>query len=97
HYARVGYDEVAYRYRLFRGRNYAKDQSYFLWELTQQQLSRALFPLGEMSKDDVRGVARDARLYTAEKRESQEICFVPDGKYSEFIDRYLEHEGRSPD
>jgi tRNA-specific 2-thiouridylase len=95
HYARVEYDANADRYRLFRGRNHAKDQSYFLWELTQDQLSRAYFPLGEMHKEEVRAVARDAELYTAEKPESQEICFVPDGKYSEFIDRYLEHEGRA--
>jgi tRNA-specific 2-thiouridylase len=95
HYARVEYDVNADRYRLFRGRNHAKDQSYFLWELTQDQLSRAYFPLGEMHKEEVRAVARDAELYTAEKPESQEICFVPDGKYSEFIDRYLEHEGRA--
>ena len=94
HYARVEYDEVAGRYRLFRGRNYWKDQSYFLWELTQDQLSRAYFPLGEMQKEEVRDIARGANLYTAEKQESQEICFVPDGKYSEFIDRYLDHEGR---
>lgn len=95
HYARVEYDETNDRYRLFRGRNYAKDQSYFLWELTQDQLSRAYFPLGEMHKTEVRDIARDANLYTANKPESQEICFVPDGKYSEFIDRYLEHAGRS--
>ena len=95
HYARVVYDEAPDRYRLFRGRNYAKDQSYFLWELTQDQLSRAYFPLGEMYKEEVRDIARDANLYTANKPESQEICFVPDGKYSEFIDRYLAHEGRS--
>jgi tRNA-specific 2-thiouridylase len=94
HYARVEYDEAAARYRLFRGRNYWKDQSYFLWELTQEQLSHAWFPLGEMEKEEVRGIARDAKLYTAEKQESQEICFVPDGRYSEFIDRYLEHEDR---
>lgn len=95
HYARVEFDPNSGRYRLFRGRDHWKDQSYFLWELKQEQLSRALFPLGEMVKDDVRGIARDAKLYTAEKQESQEICFVPDGKYSEFIDRYLAHEGRS--
>ena len=95
HFARVEYDETANRYRLFRGKNHWKDQSYFLWELTQDQLSRAYFPLGEMQKEEVRDIARDASLYTAEKKESQEICFVPDGKYSEFIDRYLEHEGRS--
>ncbi|HKP68683.1 MAG TPA: tRNA 2-thiouridine(34) synthase MnmA [Pyrinomonadaceae bacterium] len=95
HYARVEYDEAADRYRLFRGKNHWKDQSYFLWELTQDQLSRAYFPLGEMQKSEVRDIARDANLYTADKQESQEICFVPDGKYSEFIDRYLEHEDRS--
>ena len=95
HYARVEYDEAADRYRLFRGRNHWKDQSYFLWELNQEQLSRSYFPLGEMLKSEVRDIARDANLYTAEKQESQEICFVPDGKYSEFIDRYLNHEGRS--
>ena len=95
HYARVEYDEAADRYRLFRGKNHWKDQSYFLWELTQDQLSRAYFPLGEMLKSEVRDIARGANLYTADKQESQEICFVPDGKYSEFIDRYLEHEGRS--
>ncbi|CAN5540656.1 tRNA 2-thiouridine(34) synthase MnmA [soil metagenome] len=94
HYARVEYDKEADRYRLFRGKNHWKDQSYFLWELDQDQLSRSYFPLGEMQKEEVRDIARDADLYVAEKKESQEICFVPDGKYSEFIDRYLNHEGR---
>jgi len=95
HYARVIYDEAANRYRLFRSTNRWKDQTYFLWELNQEQLSRSYFPLGEMEKEEVRDIARGANLYTAEKQESQEICFVPDGKYSEFIDRYLDHEGRS--
>lgn len=95
HYARVEYDEAENRYRLFRGLNRQKDQSYFLWELTQEQLSRSLFPLGDMSKDDARGVARDHHLGVAEKKESQEICFVPDGDYSGFIDRYLDAEGQS--
>lgn len=94
HFARVDHDEPANRYRLFRGKNHSKDQSYFLWELTQEQLSRAYFPLGEMLKSEVRTIARDANLYTAEKQESQEICFVPDGKYADFIDRYLDHEDR---
>ncbi|HEY0321584.1 MAG TPA: tRNA 2-thiouridine(34) synthase MnmA [Pyrinomonadaceae bacterium] len=99
HYARVEYDEEAGRYRLLRGRNLQKDQSYFLWELTQAQLARSMFPLGEMSKQDVREVARESHLAVAEKAESQEICFVPDGDYAGFIDRYLEAEGeeeRSP-
>jgi len=99
HYARVEFDEAANRYRLLRGRNSQKDQSYFLWELTQDQLSRAMFPLGELSKNDARQAARDNRLAVAEKKESQEICFVPDGDYAGFIDRYLEAEdqtGRLP-
>lgn len=95
HYARIEFDAAAGRYRLFRGKNHWKDQSYFLWELTQDQLSRSCFPLGGMLKSEVRDLARGAGLYTAEKPESQEICFVPDGRYSEFIDRYLEHENRA--
>jgi len=100
HYARVEFDAAANRYRLLRGRDPQKDQSYFLWELTQEQLSRAMFPLGEMSKPDARNAARRADLAVAEKKESQEICFVPDGDYAGFIDRYLEAEAqtdRQPD
>jgi tRNA-specific 2-thiouridylase len=99
HYARVEFDETAGRYRLLRGLNPQKDQSYFLWELTQDQLARALFPLGEMTKPQVRDVAREHDLAVADKSESQEICFVPDGNYAGFIDRYLEATGagdRSP-
>ena len=92
HYARVEFDETLKRHRLFRGRNLQKDQSYFLWELTQDQLSRAMFPLGEMSKPEVRDIAREHELAVAEKAESQEICFVPDGNYAGFIDRYLKAE-----
>lgn len=93
HYARVEFDAATNRYRLLRGRNEQKDQSYFLWELTQEQLSRALFPLGEMSKPEARDAARQHNLVgVAEKKESQEICFVPDGDYAGFIDRYLEAE-----
>ena len=94
HYARVRFDEATGRYRLLRGLDGRKDQSYFLWELTQDQLSRSLFPLGEMSKAQVRDVARRHKLNVAEKHESQEICFVPDGDYAGFIERYLEAEGR---
>ncbi len=92
HYARVEFDEATRRHRLLRGRDPQKDQSYFLWELTQDQLSRALFPLGELSKSDARQAARDNQLAVAEKKESQEICFVPDGDYAGFIDRYLAAE-----
>jgi len=97
HYARVEYD--ADRYQLLRGRDPQKDQSYFLWELTQDQLSRSMFPLGEMSKPDARAAARRNELAVAEKSESQEICFVPDGDYAGFIDRYLaaeQHHDRLP-
>ena len=93
HYARVEFDAVSNRYKLLRGKNEQKDQSYFLWELTQAQLSRALFPLGEMSKPEARDAARQHNLTgVAEKKESQEICFVPDGNYAGFIDRYLDAE-----
>lgn len=97
HYARVVHDEAAGRYRLLRGRDARKDQTYFLWELTQGQLARAMFPLGEMEKAEVREAARAHNLYVAGKKESQEICFVPDGDYAGFIDRYLEAEGREED
>ncbi len=92
HYARVEFDKTRNRYKLLRGLNSQKDQSYFLWELTQDQLSRALFPLGEMSKPETRNAARQHGLAVADKKESQEICFVPDGDYAGFIDRYLEAE-----
>jgi tRNA-specific 2-thiouridylase len=93
HYARVEFDPTTNRYKLLRGQNHQKDQSYFLWELTQEQLSRALFPLGEMSKPEARDAARQHGLTgVSEKKESQEICFVPDGDYAGFIDRYLEAE-----
>lgn len=95
HYARVEWDEATNRYRLLRGCDPQKDQSYFLWELTQGQLSRALFPLGELSKNDARQAARENQLAVAEKKESQEICFVPDGDYAGFIDRYLEAESQT--
>jgi tRNA-specific 2-thiouridylase len=94
HYARVRFDEAAKRYRLLRGRDPRKDQTYFLWELTQDQLSRSMFPLGEMTKSEARELARRHGLNVAEKKESQEICFVPDGDYAGFIERYLEAEGR---
>jgi tRNA-specific 2-thiouridylase len=95
HYARVEFDDATDRYRLLRGRDPNKDQSYFLWELAQEQLSRAMFPLGEMSKPDARNAARRNDLAVAEKKESQEICFVPDGDYAGFIDRYLAAENQT--
>ncbi|HYE73716.1 MAG TPA: tRNA 2-thiouridine(34) synthase MnmA [Blastocatellia bacterium] len=92
HYARVDYDETRGRWLLLRATNRAKDQSYFLFELSQEQLSYALFPLGAMTKQEVRDIAEEAGLPTAQKPESQEICFIPDGSYSRFIERYLEEK-----
>jgi tRNA-specific 2-thiouridylase len=92
HYARVEYSEQSGRFMLKKGYDRAKDQSYFLFEMNQRQLSGAVFPLGEMSKAEVREVARMAGLETSEKPESQEICFVPDGDYAAFVESYARHE-----
>jgi len=92
HYARVEYNEQAGRYTLLKGRDLSKDQSYFLFEMTQKQLSQAIFPLGDMTKQEVREVARSLGLETAEKPESQEICFVPDGNYARFVEDYARYE-----
>jgi tRNA-specific 2-thiouridylase len=93
HYARVEFDAATNRHRLFRGEDLNKDQSYFLWELTQAQLAHAMFPLGSLRKEEARAAARRFNLAVSEKAESQEICFVPDGDYAGFIDRYLASEG----
>src|SRR5215204_3838631 len=87
HYARIGIDGDTGCYILRRGLDAAKDQTYFLFSLTQEQLSRASFPVGDLSKDRVRDVARRLGLSVAEKPDSQEICFVPDGDYAAFIER----------
>ncbi|HZO56994.1 MAG TPA: tRNA 2-thiouridine(34) synthase MnmA [Bryobacteraceae bacterium] len=95
HYARIAYDEATSRWQLLRAADPAKDQTYFLWGLTQDQLSRTLFPLGEMKKPDVRELARELAVPTAEKNDSQEICFVPNGDYAAFLDAYLKEQGES--
>ena len=91
HYARVSRDDGSRRFQLRRGRDPRKDQSDFLWPLTQEQLAGARFPIGEWTKDEVRAYARCRGLVTADKPESQEICFVPDGNYRAFL------RGRNPD
>src|SRR3984893_17755410 len=94
HYARIRFNSDSQRYELLRAADLAKDQSYFLFGLTQEQLARAIFPLGELSKQSVRDIARRAGLPVAEKPESQEICFVPAGGYAQFIEAYpAEHAG----
>jgi tRNA-specific 2-thiouridylase len=87
HYARIGIDADTGRHVLRRGLDAAKDQSYFLFSLTQEQLSRASFPVGNLTKDAVRDAARRLGLPVADKPDSQEICFVPDGDYAAFIER----------
>jgi len=95
HYARIRRDDATGRYELLRAVDAAKDQTYFLFGLTQEQMSRTDFPLGELDKTAVREIARRAALPVAEKRESQEICFVPSGNYVKFIDAYLSERGES--
>jgi tRNA-specific 2-thiouridylase len=85
HYAQVEQDRASNRYRLKRGVDPAKDQSYFLFSLTQEQLARAVFPVGDRDKDEVRAYARSRRLPVADKPDSQEICFVPDHDYAGFV------------
>jgi tRNA-specific 2-thiouridylase len=88
HYARIGADEVTGAPRLLRARDRSRDQSYFLYDLTEEQLSRARFPLGEMTKPEVREIAREAGLPNWDKPDSQEICFVPNGSTpADFIRR----------
>ncbi|MBS1798563.1 MAG: tRNA 2-thiouridine(34) synthase MnmA [Acidobacteria bacterium] len=92
HYARNRYDEARGRWILSRPEDKSKDQTYFLFGLTQEQLSRTLFPLGEMQKPQVRERAAEAGLALAQKPDSQEICFIPGGDYSVFLKAYLEEQ-----
>jgi tRNA-specific 2-thiouridylase len=93
HYARIRYDSPSGRYQLLRAVDHAKDQTYFLFGLTQAQLARTLFPLGELSKPEVRELARSMDLAVAAKGDSQEICFVPNGDYAAFLTAYLREAG----
>jgi tRNA-specific 2-thiouridylase len=95
HYAQVAFDEASSRWLLKRPADKSKDQTYFLFGLTQEQLSRTLFPLGGMTKPEVRELARKYGLVIAEKPDSQEICFVPGGDYKRFLDAYLAEQGES--
>jgi len=95
HYARNEFDERTGRWLLKRPADSSKDQTYFLFGLTQEQLSRTLFPLGDMRKPDVREEARRSGLRLFEKPDSQEICFIPGGDYKKFLDAYLEEQGEA--
>ena len=88
HFAGRAWDPVEQRWQLLRGHDDRKDQSYVLYPLTQALLARSLFPLGHMTKAEVRARARELQLVTADKPESQEICFVTDNNYAGFIERY---------
>lgn len=93
HYARVEYDAGSGRYLLKKALDEDKDQSYVLWQLSQEALSRVLLPLGGWHKADIRALAAELALSTAHKSDSQDICFVPDGDYASFLTRYT---GRVP-
>lgn len=88
HYARVEFDEMKGRWLLKRAADTNKDQTYVLWALTQNQLSHTFFPLGNLTKPEVRKIAEAENFLNAEKPDSQDICFVPDGNYARFIESY---------
>lgn len=88
HYARIEYNEETGRYLLKKAIDSNKDQSYVLYSLTQEQLAHVMFPLGEMSKPEARQIAEENGFVNAKKHDSQDICFVTDGTYSEFIESY---------
>jgi tRNA-specific 2-thiouridylase len=93
HYARIRKNDATGRWELLRARDETKDQSYFLWGLSQEQLSRSDFPLGELTKEEVRALARGVNLPVAEKPESMELCFVSSGNYVQFIQAYTQERG----
>ncbi|MDZ7270331.1 MAG: tRNA 2-thiouridine(34) synthase MnmA [candidate division KSB1 bacterium] len=95
HYARVAFDPERRRFLLRKGADARKDQSYALWALTQEQLARTIFPLGEMHKQEVRQLAVSLGLPTADRPESQEVCFVPGGDYGLFLAERAERMGRT--
>lgn len=88
HYARIRYDEASGRYLLLKAADVSKDQSYVLYCLTQEQLAHTYFPLGELTKAEVRKIAEKKGFINARKHDSQDICFVPDGDYVAFMERY---------
>jgi tRNA-uridine 2-sulfurtransferase len=97
HYARLSDDETTGERWLLRARDRDKDQSYFLFDLTPEQICLAMFPLGEMTKDDVRALARELGLGTADKPDSQDVCFVEGGDYRGFVSARMAQRGLSED
>ena len=88
HYARIARDPATGRYLLYKAADSAKDQSYFLYSLDQHQLAHTLFPLGELTKEEARKIAEEQGFINARKRDSQDICFIPDGDYFAFLKQY---------
>jgi tRNA-specific 2-thiouridylase len=96
HYARNTWNPDSGRWEMRKGLDESKDQTYFLWGLTQDQLARTLFPLGGFTKPQVRQLAAELGIVTAQKPDSQEICFVPNGDYAAFIESYFKEQGIEP-
>jgi tRNA-specific 2-thiouridylase len=96
HYARIRRGARGGRYQLLRPADHSRDQTYFLFGLTQAQLARTMFPLGDLTKSEVRDIARSLGLPVADKGDSQEICFVPNGDYAAFLEAYLKETGAAP-
>jgi tRNA-specific 2-thiouridylase len=92
HYARVQYDPQSGLHELLKGRDASKDQSYFLHRLNQAQLSKSLFPLGELHKTEVRRIADEIHLPNAKKKDSTGICFIGERPFREFLNRYISKE-----
>ncbi len=90
HYARAVFDEKSGRYLLKKALDDTKDQTYVLYSLTQEQLAKAYFPLGEIIKSEARKIASDNGFINADKKDSQDICFIKDGRYTEFIENYTQ-------
>ncbi len=88
HYASIAYNENTKRYEIHKGKDLHKDQSYVLYKLTQDQLSKIIMPLGTYTKDEIRKIASDANFHNADAKDSQDICFIPDGDYAKFIEDY---------
>jgi len=91
HYAKVRFDEELKRYVVSKGKDIRKDQSYMLWNVTQESLSRTIFPIGDLTKDEVRDIGRKYGLKNAAKKESFEICFITDNNYERFLKHKLPH------
>ncbi len=96
HYARIAFHQDSGRWEMRTGMDSSKDQTYFLFGLTQEQLAKTIFPLGGFTKPQVRELARELGIPTADKPDSQEICFVPNGDYAQFIDAYFREQGLPP-